>query len=230
MLTSSLHMNYDAVLFDAAETLFTTRGSVGELYAEAARDFGSTAAAAEIQSAFARQFRHAGPTSAAGEKAWWRDVVRRVFAEVGMVDDFDGLFERLYGMFRGSGSWMLYPETLETLESLKARGLKLGIVSNFDSRIYGVLDGLAIRRFFDAVTISSEVGTAKPDPEIFHAAVRAIGVPDRRILFTGDNLASDVEGGARAGLFAVLVDRHDRHPGAGFPRVRDLRGILGMLG
>ena len=85
-------MNYDAVLFDAAETLFTTRGSVGEIYRSVAERFGSTASAPEIQAAFSRHFPHSGPLTTQQEKQWWKDVVRRVFSDVGMVKDFDGFF------------------------------------------------------------------------------------------------------------------------------------------
>src|ERR1041384_896047 len=80
-------MTTEAVLFDAAETLFTTRGSVGEIYGLVAREYGCTAPFDEIQAAFLRQFRHSGPLSTSDEKAWWREVVHRVFAEVGMVRD-----------------------------------------------------------------------------------------------------------------------------------------------
>src|SRR5262245_43486001 len=65
-------MKIDAVLFDAAETLFTTRGSVGEIYGEVARQFGSTTPSSEIQAAFVRQFRHSGPLAREDEKEWWK--------------------------------------------------------------------------------------------------------------------------------------------------------------
>src|SRR5438046_9366759 len=82
-------MTFRAVLFDAADTLFTTRGSVGQIYGSIARQYGSTASDEAIQAAFARQFRGAGPLSIQEQKRWWRDVVYRVFTEVGMVENFD---------------------------------------------------------------------------------------------------------------------------------------------
>jgi putative hydrolase of the HAD superfamily len=222
--------NYDAVLFDAAETLFTTRGTVGDLYATSARKFGSRATATDIQAAFERQFQRSGPIHRSTEKEWWKDVVRRVFTDVGMVEDFDGLFNEIYERFRGAGGWSLFPETRETLEALKGQGLKLGIISNFDSRIYSVLDALGIRSFFDSVTISSEAGYAKPHPEIFLAAVRALDVPAWRALFVGDSLSDDVEAGNAAGLDAVLVDRTDHYVGVPFPRIRSLLEVHRHVG
>jgi putative hydrolase of the HAD superfamily len=205
------HLKFSAVLFDAAETLFTTRGSVGEIYAAVARRYGSQTEPALIQEAFVRQFHGAGPVSVEDQKRWWKDLVFRVFSEVGMVENFDQFFDEVYERFRGSQGWILFPETVEVLERLKGLGLKLGIISNFDSRVYSVLDSLGIRKFFDAITLSSEAGYCKPAPQIFEAAVQALGVPASEVLLIGDSPHDDIEAGLRAGLSAVLIDRSGRH-------------------
>jgi len=220
-----------AILFDAAETLFTTRGSVGEIYGRVAREYGSTATFDEIQAAFVRQFRHSGPLSTSDEKAWWRTVVHRVFADVGMIRDFNRFFESVYDQFRDSRGWLLFPETREVLSALRHRSLKLGIISNFDSRIYSVLRDLDIHGFFDAITISSEVGYAKPDSEIFAAAVKSLNVEPAMTLLVGDNLQDDVIAGARAGLRAVWIDRQHRYSVASeFPKISNLREVMTLAG
>lgn len=221
---------YDVVLFDAAETLFTTRGTVGEIYAEVAHRYGSTSPASTIQQAFIQQFHHSGPLTTDNEKQWWKDVVFRVFNEVGMISDFDRFFDDVYEQFRDDRGWRLFPETREVLEELRRNQYKLGVISNFDSRIYSVLKGLKIFAYFDSITISSETGYAKPHPEIFKAAIRTAGVPPNRILFVGDNLADDVRAGAAAGLHAILIDRNGRHSGIdGVPTIQNLRQVLNEL-
>ena len=223
-------MNYDAVLIDAAETLFTTRGSVGAIYGGVARRFGCTTPAPEIQKAFQRQFRHSGPLTTENEKQWWKDVVHRVFSDVGMVPDFDRFFEEVYENFRDSRGWVLFAETHEVLDELKRCGLKLGVISNFDSRIYSVMRSLKILEFFDDVTISSETGYAKPHPGIFRAAIAACDEVPGRILFVGDNPVDDVEAGQAAGLHAVLIDRTGRYSGlSSLRRIENLRGIVPLL-
>jgi putative hydrolase of the HAD superfamily len=211
-------MMIQAVVFDAADTLFTTRGAVGEIYASVARDFGSKAPAEVIHAAFLRQFRGAGPLSTEHQKAWWKDVVHRVFSEVGMVKEFDRFFDQVYDKFRDSQSWVLFPETSEVLGELKGRGLKLGVLSNFDDRIYSVMRSLDILSFFDSVIISSETGFCKPDVRIFEAAANALQTSANHILFVGDSLTDDVEAGLRAGLQAVLLDRKGRHVAANHVR------------
>jgi putative hydrolase of the HAD superfamily len=221
-------MAIDAVLFDAAETLFTTRGSVGEIYGRVAREFGCTAPFHEIQSAFARQFRHSGPLSTTAEKAWWRDVVFRVFSDVGMVRDFNRFFEKVYDQFRDSRAWILFPETHEVLGELKERSVKLGVISNFDSRVYEVMRELEILAYFNSVTISSEVGYAKPDPEIFAAAARSLNIPPERILLIGDSLHADVLAARRAGMKSILIDRENRHPDTDVERIGSLKEVLSL--
>jgi putative hydrolase of the HAD superfamily len=204
-------MTFGAVLFDAAETLFTTRGTVGEIYGSVARKYGSQASPETIQEAFLRHFQGAGPLSQEEQKRWWRDIVYQVFTDVGMVREFDRFFDEVYERFRSSQGWVLFPETLEVLEELKRLQLKLGVISNFDSRIYPVMESLGIRRFFDAVILSSETGFCKPDPEIFAAAAAAIGFPPEKILLVGDNPDDDIEAGIRAGFDAILIDRRGRY-------------------
>jgi putative hydrolase of the HAD superfamily len=223
-------MKYDVVLFDAAETLFTTRGTVGEIYGDVARRYGSASSPSEIQAAFIRQFRHSGPLSTINEKEWWKDVVHRVFDDVGMVSNFDRFFDEVYEQFRDARGWRLFPETLEVLGKLRQLQYKLGVISNFDSRVYSVMEGLKIRAYFDSITISSETGYAKPHPEIFKAAIRAAGVPGSRILFVGDNLADDVQAGAAAGLHTILIDRQGRYSDStGIPTIQNLRQLLNEL-
>ena len=220
-------MKFRAILFDAAETLFTTKGSVGEIYGSIARQYGSNASTDAIQAAFARQFRGAGPISTQDQKQWWKDVVYRVFSEVGMVHNFDQFFDQVYDRFRDSGGWVLYPETTEVLAELKERGFKLGVISNFDDRAYSVMRSLNILRFFDSVTLSSETGYCKPDREIFEAAVRALGVDAAKILLVGDSLQDDVEAAMRAGLAAALIDRRNRHEEVKHvPRISSLKDVL----
>jgi putative hydrolase of the HAD superfamily len=226
-----LGMNHDAVLFDAADTLFTTRGSVGDIYHAVAQQYGSQASAREIQDAFIRHFRHSGPLTTDNEKQWWRDVVLRVFSDVGMVENFDRFFDEVYNQFRDSRGWRLFPETREVLEVLSRNQVKLGVISNFDSRVYSVMQALDILSYFCSVTISSETGYAKPQPEIFEAAVRSIGVPANRILFAGDSLTDDYQAGQSAGLKAFLVDRSGRYAEMkSVRRIQTLRDLLPIVG
>jgi putative hydrolase of the HAD superfamily len=192
---------------------------------------GSTSTPDKIQDAFARQFRHSGPVTTDNEKRWWKDVVHRVFLDVGMVENFDRFFEEVYDQFRDSRGWRLFPETRGVLEAFKRHGMKVGAVSNFDSRLYSVMKDLEILTYFDTVTISSETGYAKPGPEIFLAAVEALGAPPDRILFAGDSLTDDFQAAQAVGLEAFLLDRPRRYVQMrSVRRIESLEELLGLAG
>src|SRR5690606_26422131 len=88
----------------------------------------------------------------------------------------------------------------------------------------------------DVVIISDEVGAAKPDPAIFHAAFEAMGHPDRDdVVLVGDSLTADIAGGVAYGIDTVWFDPAGLGPApAGGPRpthrIGGLRELLPLLG
>jgi len=213
------------VFFDAADTLFHVNGSVAEIYLHHAVQFGfphTPESLAALKLAFSRAFRDAPPPIFAAtapaqikqsERLWWFDIVHNVFYRVGMFERFDDFFERVFQVFEDPASWRLFPETSEVLTQLKARDIELGIISNFDSRLFPVMRGLGIAQLFDTVTISSLAQAAKPAPKIFQLALDKHAVDPQEALHVGDSLRDDVEGATKAGLHAVLLDRQGLHRG-----------------
>jgi len=224
------------IFFDAADTLFRVKGSVGEVYCSLARKYGVTADRDTIQQAFVKACEAAPPPVFAAqdpqevktcERLWWFDVVHHVFYRVGMFEGFDEYFEEVFAYFARPDAWELYEDTVSTLSELGAREIELGIVSNFDSRLYGILIGLGIDRFFESVTISSFAGAAKPSPKIFQRALQKHGVTAEEALHVGNSLRDDARGAAAAGLEGVLLDRHGRE--AIPPEVVAIKSLSDML-
>lgn len=83
-------------------------------------------------------------------------------------------------------------------------------------------DRAGITAVVDVLVASSTLPASKPHPSAFHSACEQLGTAPGRTLMVGDSLADDVAGATAAGLPAVLLDRHDAHPGAGVRRVRSL--------
>jgi HAD superfamily hydrolase (TIGR01509 family) len=89
------------------------------------------------------------------------------------------------------------------LETLRGRGLKLGLVSNaFDppDLLHGDLERLGVAERLDVAVFSSEAGHRKPEPAIFRRALDALGVEPGAALFVGDTLATDIAGAAAVGM------------------------------
>jgi len=229
------------VFFDAADTLFHVKGSVGEIYLRHAAEFGfaqTPESLSAIKQAFGRAFHEAPPPIFAAtdpaqikhsERLWWFDIVHNVFYRVGMFERFDDFFERVFQVFEEPGSWQLFPETVRTLVALKAQGVELGIISNFDSRLFSVMRGLGLTDTFDTVTISSLAQAAKPAPRIFQLALDKHAVDPEEALHIGDSVRDDVEGARKAGLHAVLLDREGVQQGTDIRSIRTLDELLPLI-
>ena len=233
--------SYQVVFFDAAQTLFHINGSVAEIYLRYAvrHGFRQTPTSIEsIKQAFSRAFQDASPPVFAptepaalkqSERLWWFDIVHNVFYRVGMFERFDEFFEEVFQVFEDPNTWKLYPETELVLRQLKGQGLELGIISNFDSRLFPVLRGLGIEQFFDTITISSLSQAAKPAPKIFHLALEKHAVDPEDAVHVGDSLKEDVEGATKAGLTSVLIDRSESEIVPGIHRIRSLDQLQPLL-
>jgi putative hydrolase of the HAD superfamily len=107
-----------------------------------------------------------------------------------------------------NGAWALFDDVLPCLDWLRAAGLKIAAVTNASGdHQLAKLRALGISRFFDTVVIAGELGTAKPDPVIFHTACTVLDVPAGEALHVGDRLDVDAHGAAHAGLRGVWLDR-----------------------
>lgn len=204
-----------AIFFDAAGTLFEAREPVGRTYARVAREHGLEAPEAAVIEGFRRAFA-AAPVIAFGrghradelrtlERGWWRAVVAESFAGLGGFD-LDGCFEALFAYFADPAHWEADPAAVSTLGALKRAGFELGVISNFDFRLYGLLEGLGLATYFDSITISSEAGYAKPRREIFDAALARHRIAAAEAMHVGDSTHHDFEPARELGFFAVLLD------------------------
>jgi putative hydrolase of the HAD superfamily len=209
--------NIKVVFFDAAGTLFETRERVGQTYARIAREHGVAADVGAVDAAFRRAFAGAVPLAFGTgrtpeelrllERDWWRNLVAMTFTELGDFDDFDAFFNSLFEFFAGPEHWVADPHALPALRALRERGLRLGVISNFDHRLYRILDGLGLSRWFDSITISSEAGYAKPSAWVFKSALQHHGLGPGEALHVGDSAHLDVAGASAAGMAAVLISR-----------------------
>jgi putative hydrolase of the HAD superfamily len=104
------------------------------------------------------------------------------------------------------------------LESLRGRGLKLGLVSNAIDPpwlLHRDIEQMGVAERLDTAVFSSEVGRRKPDRAIFDAALARLDVEPERTLFVGDSLYHDVGGAAALGMTTVQAlwfradDNHD---------------------
>ena len=157
------------------------------------------------------------------EEIEYPGLVRRLLADFGVELDDDELARYLEAEHRAwDPARILAAHTHALLESLRDRGLKLGLVSNaFDPGwlLHGDLAQMGIEQRLDFSVFSSEVGKRKPHPAIFERALEALSVEPERSLFVGDRLYEDIRGSSEIGMTTVqaLWFRADEHPDGAEP-------------
>ncbi len=197
-----------AVLLDAFGTLVTFADPAPRLRAEliartgvdvGARDAGD-AMRAEI--AFYRRHHEEGrdATSVAALRARCGAEVARALG--GRVDPACATAALLAAI-----EWRAYAEVPAVLADLRARGIRLAVVSNWDAALPEVLTALGLRDCFDAVLASAPEGRSKPDPELFRHALARLGAAPAQALHVGDSEEHDVLGAHAAGIEPVLLRR-----------------------
>lgn len=210
---------YKAVFFDVGGTLLRVHPSVGEVYTELAQGFGFSGSPEAVDEQFRLQWKKIGGIESLGrqsglqtEKKFWHDLVFAVFEHFGGLQDFDTYFEQVYEAFRSKERWRVYEDVLdsEILQTLKRRGVVLGVISNWDSRLKDTLTAMDLARHFDFILASTVVGSAKPDQKIFMEALKQSGVSNEEACHIGDEPVADIEGARLAGVDAILIDRGDR--------------------
>ncbi len=122
----------------------------------------------------------------------------------------------------------IFPDTIETLESLKKKGLKIGVMSNTDCFGMELLfDRLELKKFTDVVHFSFETGMLKTDVAAMDAMLGALGVTKAEAVVVGDSVESDMAGAQAAGMKGILVDRRNKREFS--PKIADLRELVGLL-
>lgn len=215
-----------AIFLDAVGTLFGVRGSVGQVYSACAAQIGVQVSPERLQRAFVQVFTQAPPLAfptlpaaaiPQAEYDYWYRITEQTFALAGglaQIPDFAAFFPRVYATFATADPWELYPDVVPALQAWQAQGIPVGVISNFDSRLYRVLEALGLASWVQTVTISSQVGAAKPAAQIFQAAWQAQGQPEPPLWHIGDSWEADVLGARSVGWRGIHLCRQGPSPGA----------------
>jgi putative hydrolase of the HAD superfamily len=203
-----------AVTFDVGGTLLQVWPSVGHIYAEVATHNGvKPLSATALNRRFAAAWRAA--TRFNHSRCGWAQMVDATFRGLTERPPSQTFFAELYDRFASPEAWRIFPDALPTLDTLTARGLRLGVISNWDERLRPLLERLKLAGYFEIIVVSCEARASKPAREIFQHAVRQLALPAAAVLHVGDSLSMDVRGARAAGLSSLLLKRGAAHARAG---------------
>jgi len=206
----------EVIFFDAGGTLFRPWPSVGHVYAQTALKHGVTVDPHAVEKAFHEKWHLRNgmssleKTSEKVEREWWYSFVQEVFHNVDAFDDFDAFFTELYDLFARAECWRLFDDTVPALTRLQKQGLRLAIISNWDHRLFSIVEQLQLTSYFENVTASAAVGSSKPNPRIFEHALQAMKIDPASCIHVGDSVVDDYEGALQLGIKPLLIDRSER--------------------
>lgn len=205
-----------AVFFDAGGTLLRTAEPVGFTYAKLAQSYGWKPDAEKMEAGFRaawkKRTREGAGAAKILEESGWREILRfsAEFAGLPMDFPFEDYFQEVHAVFAQPAMWCDFPEIGQALDRCTAKGVRVGVLSNWDFRLRTVLAGFSWSTRFDPVLISAEVGAEKPDPAIFRYAENSTGTQAGECALVGDDPLSDLAGAKAAGWHCALVDRPKR--------------------
>jgi REG-2-like HAD superfamily hydrolase len=117
------------------------------------------------------------------------------------------LAQSIHQEFSRHTSWEVYPDVIQTLETLKTRGYNLGVISDWGSALGPILQKLHLSQYFDCLLISAVTRHAKPSPHLYELALQRANTISDYSLHIGDSYVLDVLGARAVGITPVLLDR-----------------------
>lgn len=231
-------MRYPVVLLDVGETLVGPRESFGAVYATALASVGVDLPAERFEKALRttwdeldlqiprgkdRYSHYPG-----GERGYWLrfagETIRKASGRPVPEDVVERALRQLGKAFMKPEAWQVYPDVMPTLDRLRASGVRLAVVSNWDSRLPAILDFLGLSHYFEKVVVSCFEGVEKPDPAIFTRALNRLGVEPGVAIHVGDRKDLDFEGARSAGVDSIVIDRRNRVDDT-VPSISDLSSL-----
>lgn len=226
---------YKAVFFDVGDTLMTITAArvimqqflalrslhreqdrIGELFTQAFRLF-----------YYGKQLNPDEVCSPESDREFWKKVYMFILGELGAdaewtEEQMHHCAHDLYDLFTSPEHYQLFEDVKESLEGLRQKGLRLGVISNFAPTLKGILEEKGILHYFDPVIVSTEVGLEKPNPAIFRLALEEAGLQAREVLYIGDHDQNDIWAPQQVGMDALKILRYDYLTGDGIHSLREL--------
>ncbi|KAI8562451.1 hypothetical protein RHMOL_Rhmol03G0038600 [Rhododendron molle] len=197
-------ITHKALLVDAVGTLVVPSQPMAQIYRQIGEKYGVEYSEAEILNRYRWAYEQPWGRSRLryvnDGKPFWQYIVS---SSTGCSDT--QYFEELYNYYMTEKAWHLCdPDAEKVFKALRTSGVKLAVVSNFDTRLRPLLRALNCDHWFDAMAVSAEVEAEKPNPTIFLKACELLGVKPEDAVHVGDDRRNDIWGARDAGCDAWL--------------------------
>ncbi|PKA53702.1 N-acylneuraminate-9-phosphatase [Apostasia shenzhenica] len=197
-------ITYRALLVDAVGTLLVPSQPMAQIYRQFGEKYGVQFTEDEILNRYRWAYEQPWGMSRLryvdDGRPFWQFIVT---SATGCSDS--QYFEELYQYYTTDKAWHLCdPDAEKVFQAIRDAGVKVAVVSNFDTRLRPLLKALKCDHWFDAVAVSAEVAAEKPNPTIFLKACELLGVKPEDAVHVGDDRRNDIWGARDAGCDAWL--------------------------
>ena len=149
----------------------------------------------------------------------------KILSELGIELPYDTIFLIMKELSHDSKKigFCLYDDVIPTMQSLKERGIIMGLITSMRDEIIPISRNLGLEPYLDFIVTSSDVSSPKPKPPLFLKALERAGTEAEQAIYVGDQYSTDVVGARGAGINPVLLDRYGM-----FPEIDDCPRITGL--
>ncbi len=212
------------IIFDLGSTLVFSKDPWLPIYEKADRALAESLSSSGIQVDSSAFYTHSGGFLSSYYQNFIKDniektsftVLREILVKRGIMNTPDDVLRSaLRAMYAVTQkNWYLEEDALPTLETVKSRGYKLGMISNTsdDGNVQGILDRWGLRSYFEFVITSAALGIRKPDPRIFQFALEHFQIQPQAAAMVGDTLNADVLGANQMGMYSIWITRRVQLP------------------
>ena len=228
----------EAVFFDVGNTLMYDDPSVPYLFTDTAVSMGYEIKVEDVLPCmddvnrfYEEQYLTDGDFWCHHDRAvqLWLDMYSMMARYCGITHGIEELAQAVYDNYLLPENWAFFPDAEECIKELKARGLRLAIVSNWDATLEQLIRRMGKLPYFDEVVASAAVGCRKPSSAIFEIALERMGVEPQKTVHVGDLPEADGEGASSVGIRPVIIDRKNRYPDCPFTRIQSLNDLCSVI-
>jgi REG-2-like HAD superfamily hydrolase len=229
MLARNLQ-RFKVITFDCTNTLLYFKIPPSEMYLKTALEMGEKQENfnenCDMMKSFRSNFKELNKShpifgkDSIGYNEWWTRLVTRVLKEASTniinEDSCNKIAQKLIRKYETDECWAKFKKSEELLKAIKDQNKILGVISNFDPRLYNLLNNMKLANYFDFVITSYEVGIEKPNAEIFYHALEEAkkinaNIKPNEVLHIGNERDKDIIGANNANFSAVLIDPEGGH-------------------
>ncbi|MDR1713553.1 MAG: HAD family hydrolase [Coriobacteriales bacterium] len=232
-------MSVTAVTFDVGNTLLTPAVSEADVFVAAAAEVAAQLDTLQVERFMPLVYERYEELYEQDDSFWadderataiWLEMYGYLCELVGLGDYASRIAPMVHKVFFRSDYWRPFDDVMPVLDELKQRGIRMGLISNWDNSLADIISGTGLSGYFGSVLSSSVVRMHKPQPGIFHLALAELGALPAETVHVGDHLQADVGGALASGIRPVLIDRDHKHTNSNAPTIiTDLRQLLELI-